>query len=305
MGQDMITINGDKGLIRINGWEDIIERPGFNPDLNPVLSPLKAIIGRYVFGDQVRCGLANCHTPHNRGYIVTTEDRQETNIGADCGKTYFSVDFDEMERTFNRDVNAMEDREFLHSLAFRVQEIDRQISDLRSTPKGANWVNKYCTALRDPRSVPTAVTRQFDQFIKANSGKFTLERVATEEEALQRDQVSGRRLPRPVYVIEFEADIRGVEALYDEYDLRKILVVDLQEKLGDFKKVKIDELTEAELKHWKKWAVQIEQKLEVAGRAVELGQTLLTHQNLAPLLRAPGLGNQDEYDRFKKFLDKL
>src|SRR5580704_1957839 len=102
----MITINTDKGLFRIQTWADVSTRPGFTPNLDPVAFPLKAIIGRYVFGDQVRCGLKNCHTMHNRGYIVTAASGQETNIGKDCGKTYFSVDFEHVKRQFDLDMDA-------------------------------------------------------------------------------------------------------------------------------------------------------------------------------------------------------
>ena len=68
----MITINTDKGLVKVSDWQDILERPGFDANLNPNKSELKTIIGRYVFGDKVKCGLSICHTPHAKGYLVTT-----------------------------------------------------------------------------------------------------------------------------------------------------------------------------------------------------------------------------------------
>jgi len=102
----MITISTEKGLFRVQQWDDVCTRPGFTPDLDPVAFPLRAIIGRYVFGEQVRCGLKHFHTMHNHGYIVVAENGKETNIGKDCGKRYFSVDFEQTKRWFERDLEA-------------------------------------------------------------------------------------------------------------------------------------------------------------------------------------------------------
>ncbi|MEF9443407.1 hypothetical protein OWT26_25875 [Burkholderia sp. 1A5] len=107
----LITINTDKQLIRVDTWDAILERAGFTNDLDPKQHELKAIIGRYAFRDKLRCGLSSCHTPHNRGYIVVTKSGLETNIGKDCGKTHFGVDFNDMSRQFERDVTEKENRE--------------------------------------------------------------------------------------------------------------------------------------------------------------------------------------------------
>lgn len=301
----MITINTDKGLFRIQTWDDVSTRAGFTPDLDPVAFPLKAIIGRYVFGDQVRCGLKNCHTMHNHGYIVTAENGQETNIGKDCGKRYFSVDFEQVKRQFDRDMDAMENRDLLWSLTFKLDEIDEKIVQLRSGGKGADWIFKNCMALRDPGKVPVEITRQMDRFVKNQSGRFQLEREATEKEAEDMDTMAGRKLPRPQYVPTLETVVNGVEALYQENNLNQILIVGLQEQIKAFRPLPIDQLTEVQLRFWKKWAVTIDQLIDAAERSIEHGRVLLTHDNLAPLLRIEGLEKNGEADRYRSFLAKL
>lgn len=301
----MITINTDKGLFRIQTWDDVSTRAGFTPDLDPVVFPLKTIIGRYVFGDQVRCGLKNCHTMHNHGYIVAAENGQETNIGKDCGKRYFSVDFEQVKRQFDRDMDAMEARELLWSLSFKLDEIEARIAQLRSGAKGADWIYKNCVALRDPGKLPVGVTRQMDQFVKNQSGRFQLSREATQKEADEMDVMAGRKLPRPQYVSTLDTVVNGVEALYHENNLNQILIVGLQEQIKVFRPLKIDQLTEAQLRFWKKWAVSIDQLLEAAERAIEHGLVLLKHDNLAPLLRIDGLEKNGEADRFRAYLAKL
>jgi hypothetical protein len=55
----MITISTDKGLVKVDAWEDILSRAGFTTELDPAKHELNTIIGRYIFGDKVRCGLSN------------------------------------------------------------------------------------------------------------------------------------------------------------------------------------------------------------------------------------------------------
>jgi hypothetical protein len=301
----MITLNAEKGLVRIQTWEDVSTRAGFNPDLDPVLIPLKAIIGRYVFGDQVRCGLRNCHTMHNHGYIVTAENGQETNIGKDCGKRYFSVDFEQVKRQFDRDMDAEENRELLWNLWFKLDEIEEKIYQLRTGEKGADWIFKNCSALQDPGKLPVQVTRQMDRFIKNQSGRFQLQREATEQEADDMEAKVGRKLPRPQYVLTLDVVISGVEALYQENNLSRILIIQLQEQIKAFRPLNVDQLTETQLRYWKKWAVTVDQLLEVAERSIEHGRILLTSENLAPLLHIESLGKNGEADRFRAFLAKL
>jgi hypothetical protein len=100
----MITLNSERELISVEAWADIEARPGFVKDLNPAEHTLHAIIGRYLFKNRIQCGLSDCRTPHGKGYIVVTKDGGETNIGKDCGRTYFGVDFEQLARKFDRDL---------------------------------------------------------------------------------------------------------------------------------------------------------------------------------------------------------
>lgn len=70
----MITLNCERGLVQIEDWADIESQPGFVKNLDPSAHKLKAIIGRYVFPEKIRCGLSNRHTPYAKGCIVVTED---------------------------------------------------------------------------------------------------------------------------------------------------------------------------------------------------------------------------------------
>ncbi len=99
----MITLNSEQGLTTVDSWEDIEARAGFVTNLNPAEHKLESIIGRYLFKDKIRCGLSNCHSPHAKGYIVTTKEGLSTNIGKDCGKNISALISETMSKKFDRD----------------------------------------------------------------------------------------------------------------------------------------------------------------------------------------------------------
>jgi len=301
----MITINSDKGPFKVGSWEEVLQRPGFTVDLDPKQHELKSVIGRYVFGDMVKCGLTNCHTLHARGYIVVTKNGLETNIGKDCGKKYFAVEFDHLAKQFDTDLAAYENRDLLWSFSFRVEELEAKIAGLRTEDKGANWVNMHSGALVNPGKLPIAITRQLNSLVKQKSGKFTRDRQALSYEADDMEVRAGRKLERPLYITEFEGDIRGIEALYPENNLRELLMVQILDELKAFKGVDIDALTNSQLIRWKKWATSVDVIMDRAIESVEHGRRLLTKENLAQLLNINGFDLHEERERFTAYLEQL
>lgn len=301
----MITINSDKGPFKVESWEDLLQRPGFTVNLDPKQHELKSVIGRYIFSDMVKCGLSNCQTPHARGYIVVTKNGLETNIGKDCGKKYFALDFDHLAKQFDTDLAAYENRDLLWSFSFRIEDLEAKISALRAEDKGADWVNRNSSALVNPGKLPLAVTRQINSLVKQKSGKFTRDRVASSHEAEEIEARAGRKLERPLYVTEFEGNLRGIESLYPENNLRQLLMVEILDELKAFKGVNIDMLTNSQLVKWKKWATSVDVIMDRAIESVEHGRRLLTKENLAQLLEINGFDLHEERERFEAFLEQL
>ncbi len=301
----MITINTNKGLAKIEGWDDVISRPGFTDNLDPAKHELASIVGRYVFGDMIRCGLSNCHTPHARGYIVATKDGRETNIGKDCGKNYFGVDFELQAKQFDRDITEQENRELLWNFSFQLEELSAKIAEIRSGETGADWVNKHCQALLGATvRVPKAISRKMAEMVKTKSSILYSQRMATKIQIEELEAIQGRHLPRPHYIDEPVAEIVGIEALYPENNLRELLVIQLEENIKIFSARDIDQMTYDELARWKKWAVSVDLTLERACASVVSGRVLLASENLIPLLKLSGLENDDEM-LFQKFLDAV
>lgn len=299
----MITLNTDKGLIKVESWEDVTSRPGYMPDLDPKDKKLKSVIGSYQFKEKIRCGLSNCHTPHAKGYIAATEDGYETNIGQDCGKKYFGVDFETLSRKFDRDVTEKDNRERLWSFRYRLKELEEKIDNIRKSI-GGDWVYRNLQALTNlNRGCPPGVVKRMTAMAKSRNGLLTTQRLATDEEVDDLSAIEGRAIEKPYYINEPLAEIKGLDALYPENDLRELLVKGLSSEIRSFQEKDIDQMSYSELAKWSKWLATIEVTLSTAELAVASGKRLLSPKNLEPLLAV--IDPKEEAPVFRMFLASL
>jgi hypothetical protein len=283
----MITINGAKELIRIDSWEDIEGRPGYDANLDPSAHELEVIIGRYAFKDKILCGLSNCKTPHTRGYIVVTKDARTTNIGKDCGSKYFGVDFDDMSRQFDRDMTNKENREKLWSFFFKFDDINSTITSLRAGDvdgRGADWVYKKSRPLLNiNQGCPTTIVRRIAEMLRLGTDIVEVPREATEQEIQQMEASAGRNFSRPQYITEQAGRVGRLDVLRSENDLRELLIVNLETNLKAFAALDIDAMLPEALAHWAKWSGSVELTLQRASEAISAGKALLAADNLRPL----------------------
>lgn len=300
----MIVLNSNKELIRVENWADIEARPGFTKDLDPKAHELASIIGRYAFSDRIRCGLSNCHTPHAKGYIVSTKDGRETNIGKDCGRNYFGVDFETLTRQFDQDITDKENRDRLWSFTFRIEDLKQQVRSMRAEDRGADWVFHTSRPLVEARrAIPNELVRRIASMIRTRQNLITIDREATEDEVREMEAKRGRRLPRPQYIEEPVAQIEGMEALYPENDLRQLLVLNIEQELQAFEELKVDNLSSEALRRWNKWINTLDPALEQAKMSIEAGRRLLRRENLQPLQQL--LRDREQTERLRKFLNML
>lgn len=300
----MITLNTDKGLVRIDSWEDIISRPGFVIDLDPVTIELKAIIGSYLFRDHVKCGLSSCHQPHGRGYLVTTKDGRETNIGKDCGKKHFSVDFEQMRNAYDRDFRNKERREQLETLLSRTPAYLEMIRDLRSGPMGADSLYKDIQALTTRgRGVPDEIVERLSQMARARNGRISIQREATSQEIENLEAIQGKKIERPHYLDVEVGHLSGIAVLYPEHNLKNILIFDVLENLNRLQRLEVSVLSDSELLKFSKWASDLDAKLNVVRQAIREANSLLSQANISKLDIL--IQGKEEKRLFSKFISKL
>lgn len=283
----MITLTTERGLERIGAWSDIESLPGFEKDIDPKTAKLQSILGKYRLTDHVTCGLSTCHHKHFRGYVVVAEDGRVTNIGKDCGKTHFGVDFETMSRAFDRDLLDRERREALHAAQNRLDSYARQIDELKNTPKGGAWLNKQLKALREPvTGLPSNLCRVLDNMIRTQTNMLVRQRLATvrELEIMRETGAIAENDKRSTVMIDEDVGVlAGLPVLYAENDIRQLLVLDLGETLDRLRKIDIDSASSDELAMLTKRVGDIEPTLERCKQIIAIGQQFFARENLAQL----------------------
>jgi hypothetical protein len=298
----MITISLDKGYARIESWDEVLSRPGFKTDVDPKTTKLASIIGSYAFSTFQPCGLSSCHTPHGRGYLVVTSDGYETNIGSHCGKKYFSVDFERMAKVFDRDLRAQEQREALTAFQHQIPAVKARIQQLKEGEMGANWIRKKLVELSSPSALPTKITQLVARLAKLRNGALTISRLATPEE-LERFRAQGQPAKAgETYVEEPAGQLEGLAALYEENDLRELLV----ERMRPMEVVEaadVEQLPDKARRELAKWVPSVEPTLAQAEAAIAAGRRLLTQSNLRQL--AQFVESKEDRRALNAYLERL
>lgn len=299
----MILLNSEKELVKVESWDDILSRPGFTSNLNPAGHTLEAILGSYKFAEKIHCGLSNCHTLHAKGYIASTKKGRETNIGRDCGKKYFGVDFETMAAKFERDTEEKENRNKLHSFRFTLDKLKEKIAHIRSEEHGADWINKHTTKLVNlSKEMPVDVVRRINNMVKTQQNVLTTQRQATEQETENLEISQNKRLPRPHYIEEPIASIDGLECLQPENNLRTLLIFELSEKIRNFESLDIDLMNFNTLRLWSRWVTGIDEIFNRVNLSVQSGRKLLQKRNLSPFLEIIREGEPEPFEKFLKLL---
>jgi hypothetical protein len=187
----MITLNSERGPISVQSWDEVTSIVGFVDGVDPKERKLQAILGRYIFPELRACGLASCRTPHGRGFIVDIGAGQVTNIGKDCGKIHFGVDFEVMSRQFVRDDQRRNRIETLQTFQSRIPHIRGQIEKLRKEG-GGDIVVKAGKLLRSS-DCPGAIRETLSRMIRTRDDQVTVERLETQEDADAREALSNAR----------------------------------------------------------------------------------------------------------------
>jgi hypothetical protein len=300
----MITLKTERGFVQVEKWEDVTELPGFVANLNRSQHKLKDIVGRYVFPHTIKCGLSDCHSPHKKGYVVSTESGELTNIGWICGSEYFGEDFETRSLQFERDVEDQRNRETLAGFSFRADLLQAAVDALRNADFGADWVYKRTRPLLAAnRRCPEPIVRRIAAMIKADQNQLTTERLATEQETEAAEAAAGRTIPKPYIISEVVAQIKGMAALNTQNDLRQMLVMEIHEELKAFREVDIDSLNHGELSRWANWIGSNDARLERASAAIDAGRDLLTVDNLQPFFRL--LSSGADTIEFRRYLTSL
>lgn len=287
----MITLNSERGLVRIASWDDIESVPGFTGDVDPKTVKLKEIIGSYTFDTLIRCGLSTCHQPHGNGFLVTAADGRVTNIGRICGKKHFNVEFTQKSRVFLAAVRAQQNREFLGELRNRLPIITTEVATIKTEQHGAAWINTRVNQLTGKsNALPTPIINAVRQAVRRGDGILIIERAATKQEREERSaavDVKGLEHLRrnvPFVVEDRVGQLDGFPALAPGNGLRQI-VGSIEPFLTALSEADIESLPDKQLRQLSKAGGELDANLERLRNVVAAGRRLLRRQNIQQLTR--------------------
>lgn len=117
----------------INNPSDLFELDNFESSVNcdkDSTLKLVRIIDKYSFPEKIPCGLKNCCTPHNYGYLALLNNGKLTNIGNKCGKKIFGIDFDKAEKIFKEKKLEADNRESIRKIYSQLSSYEGTIKEL-------------------------------------------------------------------------------------------------------------------------------------------------------------------------------
>lgn len=296
----MITISVERGLVRLKSWDDMLETPGFERDIDPKNVRLKEIIGVYAFDTKQPCGLKNCRQPHGNGYLVTTTNGQVTNLGSVCGKNNFSVTFTQLRNTFDRDFRAKERRERLEMLKSRLPGILSRTDSIKTE------VTPFYAAIRHisgkSGSLPQAIVNAVRNMRRSGDGAITMTRKATNEERDLAIATGNAREGTPFYVTQTVGRLSNIGAIASAEAIRTTLQ-ELEPELRRLQSSDVETLSDKEARHIDKLTGGLDSRLDELQLAADSLKIFATQQNLSQLMVL--VDSQTDKRLLKALLDTL
>src|SRR5690606_15991857 len=136
-------------LVDLKGPSDLISRPAYNPCLEAVESKLAEVLAPYDFAEPYPCGLASCRQPHQHGFLVVTMDKEETNVGKDCGRRIFGEDFAIKANLQAARASRKRQLDTLQGVLDLKEELLNRVSELYDRKTGTKWANAELRKLKD------------------------------------------------------------------------------------------------------------------------------------------------------------
>ena len=274
----MITIKTDRGWENPQTWKDVTSLPGYVSEIDPKVSELFAVIGKYREAERKVCSISTCHTKHNRGYIVSTKDGRVTNIGVICGDKHFGVDFEHMSRQLEKDWLNQQRRETVSTAKNKIEGWQRECEFLREP---ASWLLKQRNLLRNrEEGLPENILANLLGLVRTGSNVLVRQRRATKQEQEIAREINNEFIE---FVPEQVGTLNGLSGFGSIDQLREILSVDLGTRLKELAGSDVDQMTDKELGDWSKWTEEVDSKISVVKSIIDSSNLFFTQENFSLL----------------------
>ncbi|WP_124673200.1 hypothetical protein [Burkholderia cepacia] len=271
----------DKRLIRFENIDEIRARPAFTEEIAVASANPKEAVGVYRFPKDAaeQCGLSNCRTPHQKGFVVAMESGEETLVGGYCGAKKMGLAFQEVINRAQLADRMQRYRDAILSALAQADEFDARLTELLNRPRGAKWIGKRvanCTAIL-PSEVNYLIRRMAQ---RQESDVYDAVPMTEKEVAIARETGAiPKGQPGPYFRQEKAGTIAGLEIWRS--DLRALLIDDLQQGMLTLKALDVASIrSEPTLRKHAQWVGDIDRKFSNAERLIAEGQQFFDTANL-------------------------
>ena len=264
---------------RPRDYAALVERPNFREVLDRKEHKLRKVLSGYSFHSLIRCGLADCRTPHRDGFLVETDDGLETNVGHVCGRKAFGTRFDVERAAYERTRELQDLRDRAKNLKEQLAPVQSLVREIYKSRFGVEWVEGIKSALykvlgEDLLSSLEAAQRRGDYGVEQARRR--------SEEEISRLVAETRRRRED---LTFETvRIGSLEPMpWLVFDFKGKLITDLLKRLEDLQFVEVDRLEMPVLRQRVKALNGWELRVREAEDAVSSAHHFLSAENIETL----------------------
>lgn len=236
--------------MKINAWQDIFTMSNYTDFLDPAKEKLKRVINKYTLPTKGKCGLSNCGTAHNNGYIVETETGKLTNVGHICGKNHFGVSFQILEKSFNREYRDRKAKEKIASfMGNSSQYLERVIAIENKYGKISHIYKLQQFFTHASKGCPPSILVMIKLMVK-NRNSTIYKTVKLSKKEYETLETSGVKAPSRYKEVSIDT-IDGLAFLYNENNLR-VYAEGFKSPLDELLNLNISSLSSSQLDRWSK-----------------------------------------------------
>lgn len=269
----------------IRSYEELLARPLYAPALHfhPKASRrFGSVICPTDFSESAPCGIASCRTPHLHGYLITTSDGQETNIGSHCGKKHFGIEFTKQRR--------LVDQALIRSRRIAsIRELQAVLPNLISQLDSLEADHRSLVELK--QRLMGAIGADVFSFLKVRADRgnnvVTRPRPMTKKEADIYFETSNRHQGDGLGWPTKDEPVATLEGLaYIKAKAKDIILLNLVEPLRNLAQIKGDDLEtmkSRELGMWSKLVGDLPVRISQAQEVVQAGWRFFAPANIQSL----------------------
>jgi hypothetical protein len=274
-----------EAFVEVPSWHDVVSRPLFVEEIDPKGEKPVEVMAAYTFkNDEIRCGLKDCHQPHDYGFLVRTSKGNETNIGRICGRNIFGAEFTALANRFREKERLRTYKQGINAALERKIEVLARVETLKNQQYGANWLYR---SLRNFRAnYPADLVRNLTD--RARRGEPVIEQVRERSKAeIEMAQVANPSAN--VESLRYETirigSLQGLDIFAT--DIRKILINQVEKQFSELDQLNFVSIKRTQLRELYSWAHSLDDTLAEAELLIGAGQSFFEPENLALLKYIP------------------